>query len=184
MFTKKLILLYVAILAGAIVAWGVATKISLGKQETSIEASYLEMQNAYAMQIVQVLKGKWQVVDTHKQNLLDVVKANMERYSNDQGLLFKSISEQANLTLTSELYEDLSKSYKTAYTIVQEKQSDKIDKARVYKNAIENSISGWVWAGYFGYPKPETKKMIDFMLSNLETAKVFQTGMMEDIRQK
>ncbi len=74
---------------------------------------------------LQTLEAKGKVTKQYKEDLIEVVKANMLRYQNDQQLMFKAVAESANLTLTPDLYKDLSKSVEVGYKTFESSQRSK-----------------------------------------------------------
>jgi len=178
---KKYILAVVGLSILVVGVMALTFRMEAGKQENGIEASYKDVKNIYANEVVQVLKGKGNVLKAYKGDVLEMVKANMERYSNDQNLLFKSIAESAGLTVSDKLYTDMSHAYTVAYSKVSASQTDIIDRTRAYKDLTQNSIRGMLFADMMGYPSANADKLMNFLLTNKETVKAFETGMMEDI---
>jgi len=157
-----------------------SAKFTAEEHENGIEAIYSDMQNVYANAVVQTLKTKAQVVGQYKGDLLEVVKANMERYKNDQNLIFKSIAEQAGLTIDASVYKELQTSIGIAYSKFESSQRDKIDRVRVYKNFLNASIKGMI-AKFFGYPSEKAKEVMDKLITNTTTSKTFADGKMEQL---
>lgn len=158
-----------------------SAKVTAGKMENGIIAIYDDMQNVYANSIVQILEGKGKVTQQYKSDLLEIVKANMLRYENDQNLMFKAVSESANLTLTPELYKDLSKSIEVGYKTFESSQRTKIDRVRAYKDYLDNSLKGLFAKSLFNYPSDKAKYLMEKLISNKETQKTFETGEMDRI---
>jgi len=168
------------VLFGSIFGYGISAKFEAAKYENGIEAIYTDMQNVYANSIVQTLKSKADVVGQYKGDLLEVVKANMERYKNDQNLVFKAIKEQAGLNIDASMYKDLQKSIDIGYTKFENSQRDKIDRVRVYKNFLDGSVKGSI-AKLLGYPSDKAKEIMEKLISNKDAKKTFATGEMEDL---
>jgi hypothetical protein len=153
---------------------------STAKQhESSLVAVVDEMKNVYANSIIQVLKTKGKVTTGYKKDLVDVIDANMARYKDDKNLMFKSVAESAGLTLDASLYKDLSKAVETGYGEFSAKQSDQIDRVRVYKNFLDTTISGKVTAVLFNFPSPEAKKAMGMLILNKDTEATFESKQME-----
>lgn len=174
------VVLSVLVVIGLTVGYVISAKFEASKYENGIEAIYTDMQNVYANSIVQTLKAKAEVVGQYKGDLLEVVKANMERYKNDQNLMFKAINEQAGLNIDSSMYKDLQKSIEIGYTKFENSQRDKIDRVRVYKNFLDGSVKGSI-AKILGYPSDKAKEIMEKLISNKDAKKTFSTGEMEDL---
>jgi len=152
-----------------------------GQHETGLTATVDNMKNVYANNIIQVIKTKGKVVQGYKKDLIDVIDANMARYKDDQNLMFKAIAESAGLAPDASLYKDLQKSIETGYTELASKQSDQIDRVRVYKNFLDYSIQGKVTKALFNFPSEEGKKAMGMLIVNKDTEKTFDTKQMEVI---
>lgn len=174
------VLASVIVLVIGVVSFFLSAKFTAAKYENDIVAVYEDMQNVYANQIVQVLKGKSQVIQQYKGDFTEVVKLNMDRYKNDQNLMFKAIVEQAGLKLSDDLYKDLSKSIEIAYTKFENKQRAKIDTVRVYKNFLDGSIKGAI-AKFFGYPSEKALFVMNKLITNVATTETFNSGNMEQL---
>lgn len=157
-----------------------SAKVQAGKMENGIIAIYEDMQNVYANSIIQTLEAKGKVTKQYKEDLIEVVKANMLRYQNDQQLMFKAVAESANLTLTPDLYKDLSKSVEVGYKTFESSQRSKIDRVRAFKDYLDNSIKGQV-SKIFGYPTEKVKFIMEQLITNPNTTKTFATGKMEQV---
>lgn len=168
------------ILVIGVVSFFISAKFTAGRYENQISAVYENMQNVYANSIVQVLKTKSDIVKEYKGDFTDVVKANMERYKNDQNLLFKAISEQAGLKLSDDLYKDMSKSVDIGYTKFESEQKQKIDIVRGYKDFSDNTIKGNV-AKFFGYPSEKALAIMNKLITNESTSATFSSGKMEQL---
>lgn len=168
------------VLVGLLVGFVISAKFESSRYENQIEAIYSDMQNTYANSVVQVLNTKSDVVKQYKGDFTEVVKANMERYKNDQNVMFKAIAEQAGLKLDVDLYKDLSKSIDIAYTKFESSQRMKIDVVRVYKNFLDASVKGFV-AKMLGFPSRDIEDKMKKLIVNKNTTSTFETGNMEQL---
>jgi len=165
----------VFILLGAAFVWNSYT--TAGKKENGIIAIYEDMQNVYANSIIEVLEQKGVVVSKYKKDVLETIDKNMLRYKNDQNLMFKAIAESAGLTVSPELYKDLSRSIEAGYRKFESTQREKIDRVRNYKDFINYTIQGNI-AKLFGFPSEKAKFIMNQLIVNNKTNKTFKTGNM------
>ena len=175
--------IFLGILAGLIIFFGsIALFIwsaysTAGKKENGIIAVYEDMQNVYANSIIEVLEQKGIVVEKYKSDVIETINANMLRYKNDKNLLFKAVAESAGLTVSPELYKDMSRSIESGYRSFENKQRDKIDRVRNYKDFINYSIRGKI-AGLFGFPSEKAKFVMELLILNDKTNETFTSGKM------
>jgi len=148
-----------------------------GKKENGIIAIYEDMQNVYANSIIEVLEQKGVVISKYKKDILESIDKNMIRYKNDKNLLFKSVAESAGLTVSPNLYQDLSRSIESGYRKFESTQRFKIDRVRNYKNFIDYSIRGKI-AGLFGFPSEKAKFIMEQLILNEKTETTFKVGKM------
>jgi len=150
-----------------------------GKKQNGIIAIYEDMQNVYANSIIETLEQKGMILSKHKDDVLEVIDKNMIRYQNDQNLLFKAVSEAAGITVSPELYLDMSRSVESGYRAFESTQRSKIDRVRNFKDFLDYSIQGKVAQLVGTFPSEKAKFIMDQLIINKGTKNTFKTGEME-----
>ena len=150
---------------------------TMQKHENGIEAQYDRDQNSLSTHVNRVMEMV-QVPKMAKNQIKDVVKANMEGRYGDNGskAVFQAIAEQ-NATMPKELYINLQHAMDAGRTDFQADQNMRIDKCNAYRDFY--TVLPWsLLANFTGRPHIDMKKMCTPVIAEA-AAESFRTGRTE-----
>ena len=120
--------------------------------ETSIKSQYDKNQAVYDT-AWKSIKETASVADAHSDKLKEIVVASVQgRYANDQGVLFKAISESNGATLPIDLYGKVQQVVESSRQQFLANQVELVSKKQTYEQHL-STFPNTVYAGYLGFPR-------------------------------
>jgi hypothetical protein len=153
---------------------------SFVRMENGVVAVHEDMKNVHAS-IFNKIKSQGLVVEKYGEMVIGAINAAISgRYgASGAQAAFLAIKEQ-NPTIDSKIMEKLQVAIEAGYNGFESAQRGKIDRLRVYDNALESVPGGWLARTFMGFPRKVTADMRT-TISSAETKETFQTKEMKTI---
>lgn len=120
--------------------------------ETSIKSQYEKNQAVYDT-AWKSIKETANVADAHSDKLKEIVVASVQgRYGNDQGVLFKAISESNGASLPIDLYSKVQQVVESSRQQFLANQVELVSKKQTYEQHL-GTFPNSAYAGFLGYPR-------------------------------
>jgi len=147
---------------------------SAGKKEVQIIAIDEEMQNVFAM-TGNDLKTSGITLKHYSETFIKTIKANADRYKNDQGAMMKWVQESKS-QMSPDLHRDFMKKITSIYIKKQDVQTAKISIVQEYRKYIHFTIAGKITKLVFTYPTKKALEIMDRLITNKKTKETWKTG--------
>lgn len=146
--------------------------------ETQIKAQYDKNQAVYDT-AWKTIKETANVADVHADKLKEIVTASIQgRYANDDGVLFKAISEANGQTLPVDLYKKVQQVIESNRQQFLANQTELISKKQTYEKHLR-TFPNTIYASLLGYPRI---KLDDFgIVTSDKTDEVFKSKKDNDV---
>lgn len=162
-----------------IVTYIFSAKFAANDYEASIKAQSQSMENTWG-QMEQELKMAGFATKDYGDKFIQVVKAQAERYENDKGLMMKWVQE-AGSQLSPDMHKRFVDIVEKAFAKKEMKQDSKIAVVEQYNKFLGGQFKGMVASTVWSYPTPETKKIMDTIVSTQGAKKAMATGIEDNI---
>lgn len=127
---------------------------SAGKLKNSVVTQWSQNQNAYD-KFWKTVKEQAQIPDKYKDDFKELLVADTSgKYGEGGSDALMLWSNDRGIQLPQESYTKLMTSIEAGRADFAREQKTLLDKQLSYRNKIENSYGGMVWAGFAGHPSP------------------------------
>jgi hypothetical protein len=83
--------------------------------------------------------------------------------------------------IDSKVWEKFQEQAEIQYTKFEMEQKSKISKSQAYQNYLDTTVKGFVSQVVWNYPKENTKKIMEQVISTGESKDTFETGVDKEI---
>jgi len=162
------------LLVGGTVGYVMSAKFTGERFEQSVLAQDEAMQNVWAA-VDKELKMSGFTVKQGSKFSIDKIKAQAERYKNDQGAMMKWVQE-AQPGADEKLYSKFMDIISKAYAREESQQKSKISVVQEYRTWRKASLKGTIGVALFNFPSKEVKEIEDRIITTKKTKKTWETG--------
>lgn len=168
------ILLGSVLVVGSMVGYGISAKFTAASYENDITYSNKNLENVHSS-VGKILQTSGITVKNFGETKVKVIEARIKMYADKPQMMMMWIKENPE-NIDSKLWEKFQDQVEVQYTKFEMEQKSKISKSQAYQNYLDTTVKGFVSQTVWNYPKPETKKIMDRVISTGTSKTTFETG--------
>lgn len=173
------IIISVVISIGLVVAFVISVKFEASRYENQIKASNQNLENIHSS-VGKILQASGITVKNFGETKIKAIEVAVQRYADKPELMMQFVNENPQ-QIDSKIWEKFQTQVEAQYTRFDMEQTAKISKSQAYNDYLEASLRGFVAQTVFSYPKPETKKIMEQVISTTKSKETFKTSVDESI---
>ena len=162
----------VALLAVVLISGYFSFSNQCAQFEIDIKAQYAENQNVYDngwKKVVEIAQVPTQQVAALKDVFLGAISG---RYGANGSQAMFQMMKEADINIDQSTYKKVQQVIEEFHNTFQQRQSEMVNRARIYQSYIHASTSGRLWNSFLGYPKIDMDKYTTLVTSD-QTQQVF-----------
>lgn len=163
----------VAIL-GMLGGYVVSAKFTAAEFENSVIFGNKKLEGSHS-QVNKILQTSGITVKNFSETKIKVIEARIKMYADKPQMMMMWIKENPE-NIDSKLWENFQRQTEVYYTQFKLDQDAEISKRQAYQNYLDTTVKGTVSQIVWSYPKPETKKIMEQVISTEGTKETFKTG--------
>ena len=168
------IMLGLFVLIGGIVGYVVSAKFTAATYENDITYSNKNLENVHSS-VNKILETSGITVKNFGETKIKVIQERIKMYADKPQMLMMWIKENPE-NIDSKMWEKFQDQVEAQYTKFEMEQKAKISKSQAYQNYLDTTVKGMVSKVVWSYPKPETQKIMDQVISTQGSKTTFETG--------
>lgn len=162
------------ILVGSLVAYIISAKFTAERFENQIQASNQNLENIHSS-VNKILQTSGITVKNFGDTKIKAIQEAVQRYADKPQLMMQWVQENPQ-QIDSKVWEKFQDQVEVQYTKFETEQKDKISKSQAYNDFLDTTIKGTVAGVVWSFPKPETKKIMEQVISTQESKTTFETS--------
>jgi len=157
-----------------VIGYVVSAKFIAATYENDITYSNKNLENVHSS-VGKILQTSGITVKNFGETKIKAIEAAVQRYADKPQLMMQWVQENPQ-QIDSKVWEKFQDQVEVQYTKFEMEQTVKISKSQAYQNYLDTTVKGFVAQTVWSYPKPETKKIMDQVISTGESKTTFETG--------
>jgi len=159
---------------GGIVGYVINAKFTAAEYENDIIYSNKNLENVHSS-VNKILQASGITVKNFGETKIKAIEAAVQRYADKPQLMMQWVQENPQ-QIDSKVWEKFQDQIEVQYTKFEMEQKIKISKSQAYQNYLDTTVKGFVSGVVWSYPKPETKKIMEQVISAEGSKTTFETG--------
>lgn len=168
------IVLTLFVVFGGLVGYVISAKFTAAGFENDITYSNKNLENVHSS-VNKILQASGITVKNFGETKIKAIEAAVQRYADKPQLMMQWVQENPQ-QIDSKIWEKFQDQIEAQYTKFEMEQKTKISKSQAYQNYLDTTVKGFVSQVVWSYPKPETKKIMEQVISTEGSKTTFETG--------